>query len=477
MKKIWTAAVALGCTAVMAVSFSACDFSAFGSKSAYEIAVENGFTGTEADWLKSLQGADGSDGADLDIEEVYAAAVENGYEGSFLEFLKEYLSADVSENNDTDAIAHNMMSVVSVYSGFRETKKTASWPFGGTVTTTSLVWAAGSGVIYDLNKEAGNAYVITNFHVIYDAESDNGIADYIYLSLYGGITNINTSTGENTDGLAIPATYVGGAADYDIAVLKVQGSEILRESSAEEAEIGSSEEITTGEKVFAIGNPEGDGISVTEGIISVDSEYIQLESTINPGTAVSMRVMRTDAAINSGNSGGGLFDAQGKLVGITNAKLGDSLIYKKDQYGNKVLNGIHSVDNMGYALPITQVMSVVDNIMDNDGSVKRATLGVTVQTVESKSILENGKAVIVETVSVVDITKGSAGDGVFETGDILKSIIVGNTKTEIRRRYQIIDLLLCVRKGDTVKVTVERDGKAVGLSITFDKDEYFTAVS
>ena len=221
MKKIWTAAVALGCTAVMAVSFSACDFSAFGSKSAYEIAVENGFTGTEADWLKSLQGADGSDGADLDIEEVYAAAVENGYEGSFLEFLKEYLSADVSENNDTDAIAHNMMSVVSVYSGFRETKKTASWPFGGTVTTTSLVWAAGSGVIYDLNKEAGNAYVITNFHVIYDAESDNGIADYIYLSLYGGITNINTSTGENTDGLAIPATYVGGAADYDIAACKI----------------------------------------------------------------------------------------------------------------------------------------------------------------------------------------------------------------------------------------------------------------
>ena len=270
-------------------------------------------------------------------------------------------------------------------------------------------------MIYELNKEAGNAYVITNFHVIYDSESDNGTADYIYLSLYGGIVNINESTGENTDGLAIPATYVGGSADYDIAVLKVQGSEILRESSAEEAEIGSSEEITTGEKVFAIGNPEGDGISVTEGIISVDSEYIQLESTINPGTAVSMRVMRTDAAINSGNSGGGLFDAQGKLVGITNAKLGDSLIYKKDQYGNKVLNGIHSVDNMGYALPITQVMSVVDNIMDNDGSVKRATLGVTVQTVESKSILENGKAVIVETVSVVDITKGSAGYGVFET--------------------------------------------------------------
>ena len=206
MKKIWTAAVALGCTAVMAVSFSACDFSAFGSKSAYEIAVENGFTGTESDWLKSLHGADGSDGADLDIEEVYAAAVKNGYEGTFLEFLEEYLSADVSENNDTDVIAHNMMSVVSIYSGFRVTEQTAGWPFGGTVTTTSLAWAAGSGVIYDLNKEAGNAYVVTNFHVVYDAESDSGIADYIYLSVYGGRTKIDMNTGEKTDGFAIPAT-------------------------------------------------------------------------------------------------------------------------------------------------------------------------------------------------------------------------------------------------------------------------------
>lgn len=473
MKKIWTAAVALGCTAVMAVSFSACDFSAFGSKSAYEIAVENGFTGTETDWLKSLHGADGSDGADLDIEEVYAAAVKNGYEGTFLEFLEEYLSTDVSENNDTDVIAHNMMSVVSIYSGFRVTEETTGWPFGGTVTTTSLAWAAGSGVIYDLNKEAGNAYVVTNFHVVYDAESDSGIADYIYLSLYGGMTNIDMNTGENTDGLAIPATYVGGAADYDIAVLKVEGSEVLRESSAEEAEIGSSEEITTGEKVFAIGNPEGDGISVTEGVISVDSEYIQLESTINPGTAVSMRVMRTDAAINPGNSGGGLFDAQGKLVGITNAKRGDSFVYGEM---NQV-EGIHSIDNMGYALPITQVMYVVDNIMDNEGSVKRATLGVTVRTIDSKAILENGKAVIVETVSVADISEGTAGDGVFETGDILKSITVGNTTTEIRRRYQVIDLLLCVRKGDTVKVTVERGGEQKELSVTFDKDEYFTAVS
>lgn len=88
MTKIWKAAAAIGCTAVMVIGLSACDFSLFGnnSKSAYQVAVENGFQGSEEDWLKSLHGADGKDGGDLDIEEIYAAAAKNGYEGSFLEF-------------------------------------------------------------------------------------------------------------------------------------------------------------------------------------------------------------------------------------------------------------------------------------------------------------------------------------------------------------------------------------------------------
>lgn len=76
MTKIWKAAAAIGCTAVMVIGLSACDFSLFGnnSKSAYQVAVENGFQGSEEDWLKSLHGADGKDGGDLDIEEIYAAA-------------------------------------------------------------------------------------------------------------------------------------------------------------------------------------------------------------------------------------------------------------------------------------------------------------------------------------------------------------------------------------------------------------------
>ncbi len=463
MNRIWKAAAAVGCTAVMAIGFSACDFGSNGAKSAYQVAVENGFKGTEADWLKSLQGADGDNGKDLDIEEIYDAARNNGYEGSFLDFLKTYLSADVSENNDTDIIAHNLMSVVSVYCGFEVTTRVGGI-FGGTTTQTKIEASAGSGVIYDLNKEAGNAYIITNYHVIYNAESNNGIADSIYLYLYGGLNMFDTSTGKDSGGSGIPATYVGGAMQYDIAVLKVQGSEVLRNSSAEEAEIGSSEAATVGEKVFAIGNPEGEGISVTQGALSVDSEYITLKAA-DEKSAVSFRVMRTDAAINSGNSGGALFDAQGKLIGITNAKRVDS--------------DDDSVDNIGYALPIDQVMNVVENLTANNGRVKRAMLGITVQVTDSKAVLDKntGKAVIREEITVTEVDGGKAGAGSFEKGDVIQSITLhGNTKN-VTRRYHVIDEMLDVRKNDTVQVTVLRGGKEVALSIVFDKDGYFDTIA
>lgn len=464
MTGIWKSVAAIGCTLAMAFGFTACDFGVEGAKSAYQVAVENGFKGTEADWLKSLQGADGSDGKDLDIEEVYSAAQRNGYEGTFLEFLQDYLSADVAENNDTDVIARNLMSVVSVYCGFTVTTKTGGGLFGGGTTQTSVKCSAGSGVIYELNKEAGNAYILTNYHVIYYADSNEKISDSIYLYLYGGLNMFDTSTGKDAGGGGIEATYVGGSMTYDIAVLKVEGSPILRESSAVAAEIGDSENVTVGEKVFAIGNPEGEGISVTEGALSVESEYIELTAADEKST-IDFCVMRTDAAINSGNSGGALFNAQGKLIGITNAKRVDS--------------GDDSVDNMGYALPINQVMYAVGNILDNGGSVKRAMFGITVQLTDSKAVYDagSGRAVIIEEVTVAEVSKDSVGYGIFRAGDIIRSITIGDETTVVTRRYQMIDRMLSVRKGDVVKVTVLRDSVETELTFSFDKDSYFDAVA
>ena len=467
MKKTLKMVVAAVCVVSMAVGFTACDFSDENAKSAYEIAVENGFTGTEAEWLNSLRGANGSDGSDLDINDVYDAAVQNGYEGTFLEFLKEYLSADISENNDTETIAHNMMSVVSVYCGFTVTERNY---FGFDVSKT--VCSAGSGVIVGLNKEAGTAYVVTNYHVVYNVDADSQISDSIYLYLYGGVNTFDTSTGRDEEN-GIPATYVGGAMNYDIALLEVQGSDILRESDAEAAEIGSSEDLRAGERVYAIGNPEGEGISVTEGVISVDSETLTMTGA-DEKTTVSLRVMRTDAAINSGNSGGGLFDADGKLIGITNAK-------RVDQLGEGALGQTEveeSIDNIGYALPITQVGYVVDNILANDGKVVRGQLGVTVQKTDSNGEIDNtGRVAVTEEVTVISVTAGSAADSRLQKDDIIRSMQIGGTTYTITRMYQITDLLLNVRRGDSIVITVERNGSMTPVTVEFIEDSDFVTIA
>lgn len=463
MKKILKKIAVISCATLFAVSSAAC----FGNDkeiiNAYDIAVKNGFVGTEEEWLESLKGANGKDAADITIQDAYEAAQANGFEGSFMDFLKEYMQVDVQEDNDTAMIADNIMSVVSIYCGF--TKTTIGGILGG--SSTSNYSAAGSGVIIDLNEEAGNALIVTNYHVIYDSECDTNthISDSIYLYTYGALNKYSTETGKDEGGDGIQATYVGGAMDYDIAVLKVEGSELLRTCGAREAKIGNSEKAQVGEKVFAIGNPDGAGIAVTSGLISVESEYISMVSTDGANREVSYRVMRTDAAINHGNSGGALFNTKGELIGITNAK-----------------NASEDVDNMGYALPITQVKYLCDNLMDNGGVVMRAMLGVMVKPTGSKSVLENGRLNVYEEfiVDETTIAPGAAAYNKLQFGDQFKKITIipkgkGNGEMiTLNRRYQLNDLLLTVRKGDTVILTVLRDGIEVDVKIVYDKDAYFT---
>ena len=368
MKKIWKNILAVACSALLIGNLTACNFFAQEDNkeiiNAYDIAVKNGFQGTEEEWLASLKGSNGSNGDALNIQDIYEEAKANGYSGSFLDFLKEYLDADVQEDNDTMTIADNMLSVVSIFCGF--TKKSTSsgnW-WQGSSSTAENYSSAGSGVIIDLNKEAGNALVVTNYHVLYDAESNtsNHISDAIYLYPYGAFNQYSTESNSDESGDGIKATYVGGAMDYDIALLKIEGSEFIRNNLVSEAKIGDSEKVQAGEKVFAVGNPDGAGMSVVSG--SVESEYIEMAATDGTSRTVSYRVMRTDAAINSGNSGGALFNAKGELIGITNAK-----------------NVGSDIDNMCYALPINQVYNLCNNILENGGTMKRAMLGVTAEKI------------------------------------------------------------------------------------------------
>ena len=435
-----------------------CGTMACSGGTAYEIAVKNGFSGTEEEWLQSLHGANGEDGQSVTAADLYAEAQKNGFTGTYLEFCQSVLNINVNEDNDTDTIAKNVTSVVSIYCGFSQTVGGGWWGNA----QSKYYSAAGSGVIIDLNKEAGNALIVTNYHVVYDSSSDTkGISDMIYLYTYGALNRFSPDTGdEYGDGMR--ATYIGGAMDYDIALLKVEGCDYLKSSLATEATFADSDEVCLGEKVFAVGNPDGAGIAVTSGIISVESEYITMSSTDGRGS-VDYRVMRTDAAINHGNSGGALFNAEGALIGITNAKNVDT-----------------DVDNMGYALPSTQVKNLCDNILANTsngvGAVNVARLGVEVTPSASTPYYDaSGNLRIREEFVVAKVTSASsAAYNILKVGDVFQAVSIGDGEwIELKRQYQLNDLLLTVRKGDTVNLKIKRDGSETIVSVKFDKDSYF----
>ncbi len=456
MKKIWKSILAITCTAMMFTNLTACTQKEI--INAYDIAVQNGFQGTEEEWLSSLKGSNGLDGAGLNIQDVYEAAKANGFDGSFLDFIREYLDADVQEDNDTRMIAENMLSVVSIYCGFTKTVEAENWWEKDEEVNYS---SAGSGVIVDLNKEAGNATIITNYHVLYDANSNtsNHISDAIYLYPYGAFNQYSTETNSDEKGDGIKATYVGGAMDYDIAVLKIEGSQFIQKNLVSKAKIGDSERVQAGEKVFAIGNPDGAGMSVVSGVISVESEYIEMSATDTSSRTVSYRVMRTDAAINSGNSGGALFNTRGELIGITNAK-----------------NVGSDVDNMCYALPMAQVKNLYKNILDNGGVLQRAMLGVMAEKISSKPVMDNGKLTVEEEiiVSSAEIAQTAAAYNKLRFGDKFISITIGDETFAITKLHHVNDQLLKVRKGDTITIKVLRGNNEVDVQITYDKDLYFT---
>ena len=462
-------AVCLATAFTSMFGFSACQKQEKEIVNAYEIAVKNGFTGTEEEWLLSLNGKDGEDAPEITIDDIYNAAKENGFEGTYLDFLKEYLSLDVQENNDTETIAKNIQSIVSVKCGFSHTVTVGNnWWGGPSKNETEYYSSTGSGVIIDLNKITGEAYFVTNYHVVYDADSDTQthISDSIYLYPYGAFDMFSPTTGKDEGGDGLKASYVGGAMDYDIAILKVEANQLLSGGKAAAATIGDSESVRVGEKVFAIGNPENAGIAVTSGVISVESEYITMRSTDGLNRQVSYRVMRTDTTINPGNSGGGLFNAKGELIGITNAKTVED-----------------TVDNMNYALPITQMRYLWENILANKGVVKRAMLGVVVQTTGSETYYDETGKLCIREEFIVDATTIESTAAAYEKlkfGDVFQSICIipagksGGKTSSLTRRYQLNDLLMTVRLGDTVILKVLRDNVETEVKLVYDKETYFT---
>ena len=358
---------------------------------------------------------------------------------------------DITINSQYDknllAASRGLLSAVSINCVFDVTVSYSNG-FGRPATTyTTQKTSAGSGVIYQLNKEEGDAYIITNYHVVYcnGADTEDDISDNIKVYLYGK---------EYVD-YAIPATYVGGSMNYDIAVLKVNNSDVLRESNSVAATFADSNNISVLDTAIAIGNPEGRGISATVGAVNIESEELTMTSIDGKGT-VTLRVLRTDAAVNGGNSGGGLFDDDGEVIGIVNAKLTDS-----------------DIDNIGYAIPSNVAKYVAENIIHYDSldekndSVYRLILGVNVTISHSTAELDptTGKVNKLETVIVGSVVEGSIAEGALYADDVIKALTIDGVKYEIIRTYNVIDVMLGARVGSSLVFTVVRDGSEIEVSI------------
>ena len=380
---------------------------------------------------------------DYMTEEEVRQLVEGSMSGDVnIENVNEYdINIENSASSNLVAAAKGVLSAVSISCEFTLT----GYDFLGR-PVTSKASSAGAGVIYKLDKTKGDAYIVTNYHVVYDASSStaNGISSNINVYLYG----------MESSKYAIPATYVGGAMTQDLAVLKVTGSKILAESNAAAVTVADSNEVSILETAIAIGNPAADGISATVGCINVDSEYVTITAA-DGKTSIKLRLFRIDTAVNEGNSGGGLFNDKGELIGIVNAKIIST-----------------NIDNMAYAIPSSVVVGVVENIIHYcDGTdlenPYKYSMGITMDSSEQYTEYdeETGKVHKREVVTVGAIAEGSVAQRHFQLGDVIKSITIDGKVYEINRMYQVIDCMFTVYENSVVTVSIERGGEAMELAV------------
>jgi len=310
----------------------------------------------------------------------------------------EYL--DIQKNDYTKAIEKAYATVVEITS----TYETQTYNFWGYGSGTSEATAAGSGVII-----SEDGYIVTNEHVI------SG-------SVNGGTIKVKLSSGEETD-----AVIVGYDSRTDIAVIKIDASSLTYASFVD------SDQLVLGQDVIAIGNPLGYGISCSNGIVSALSREIYINN-------VYMTVLQTNAAVNSGNSGGGLFDINGNLVGIINAKTSSS-------------TSDATVEGMGYAIPANTAKRIVTELLENGYVKDRAALGIKVYT----QYYANVEGVVVSAV----IEGGAAEVAGIKVDDIITKI----NDIKISQYADLVKALDAKLVGDTVTITVLRNEEELTLKV------------
>ena len=243
-----------------------------------------------------------------------------------------------------------------------------------------------------------------------------------------------------SDGKEYTATYVGGEEANDIAVIKVEATGLTP------VVIGSSSDMLVGEQVTTIGNPLGElTFSETTGIISA------LDRTITMSDGNKMNMIQTDCAINSGNSGGPLFNSHGEVIGIVSAK-----------YSSSASSSSASVEGLGFAIPMDDVADMVSELVTNGYVTGKPLMGISVG-----DVAEDVQAYGVPAGAAVKVvTPGLCGEKAgLQEGDIITKI----NDTEVASGNDLITAKDNYKPGDTVNLTVYRDGKTITVKLTLEE--------
>ena len=287
---------------------------------------------------------------------------------------------------------------------------------GITTSITTNYWgykttaaASGSGFVF-----SSSGYIITNFHVVENSDS-------ITVSLY--------------DGRSYDAELIGYDPSNDVAILKIEADGLTP------VILGDSDKLNVGDDVVAIGNPLGElTFSLTSGIVSAKDREITM------GSGAAMRLIQTDCAINSGNSGGALLNLYGEVVGITNAK------YSSDSSREA------SIDNIGFAIPINKAREIAVSIIEK-GYISKPYIGISVITV-GKEMQGYG---LPEGASVQSVGEGSPAESAgLKNNDIITQV----NDNPIATSSQLVGFIQEAAVGDILRFTIYRQGGIIELSVT-----------
>lgn len=275
---------------------------------------------------------------------------------------------------------------------------------------TSSGQYAGSGVII-----SSDGYIVTNDHIAQGASA-------IEVTLY--------------DGTTYDGEIIGTDSKTDIALIKIDASDLPYSSFADSAQI------QLGEECIAIGNSLGKGISCTNGIVSV----LETELLINGYT---MTLIQTNAAINNGNSGGGLFNMNGDLIGVVNSKTSNSNSF--------ISSSEATIEGMGYAIPSNTASRVVKDLAEYGYVRDRATIGISLYS----SYVYEGKGykgLIISTVY--------AGTGADKAGLKENDVISELNDVQINSYAQLSKMLDSYKVGDTITLTIYRNDIKMNVDVT-----------